>query len=130
MLAPLGRRGERNQVAWVDRRVKVAAGDTRTREPGVYFTDKNGVEHLVCWYQGGEYDLGDILDFFQLGELEETRSEDETALVLTRRELGTLKTMADSYSFDYEPEFIEMCLEIVRFADARDGERFRFAANF
>ena len=50
--------------------------------------------------------------------------------MLTRRELGTLKTMADSYSFDYESEFIEMCLEIVRFAHARDGERFRFAANF
>ena len=93
----------------------MAEGNTSSREPGVYFTDKNGAEHLVCWYQGGEYDLGDIPDFFQLGELEETRSEDETALVLTRR---------------YEPEFIEMCLEIVRFADARDGERFHFAANF
>ncbi len=114
----------------VDRRVKVAAGDTGPREPGVYFTDKNGVEHLVCGYQGGAYGLGDIPDFFQLGELDETRREDETALVLTRRELRTLRTMADSYSFDYEPEFIEMCLEIVRFADARDGERFRFAANF
>ncbi len=108
----------------------MAEGDTSPREPGVYFTDKNGAEHLVCWYQGGEYGLGDIPDFFQLGKLEETRSEDETALILTRRELRTLGTMADSYSFDYEPEFIEMCLEIVRFSNARDGERFRFAANF
>ncbi len=108
----------------------MAAGDTGPREPGVYCTDKNRVEHLVCWYQGGEFGLGDIPDYFQLGELDETRSEDETALVLTRRDLRTLKTMADSYSFDYEPEFIEMCLEIARFADARDGERFRFAAYF
>ena len=72
----------------------MAAGDTNTRKPGVYFTDKNGVEHLVCWYQGGEFGLGDIPDYFQLGELDETRSDDETALVLTRRELRTLKTMA------------------------------------
>ncbi len=114
----------------VDLRVKVATGDTSARDPGVYCTDKNGVEHLVCGYQGGEYGLGDIPDFFQLGALDETRRDDETALVLTRRELRTLKTTADSYSFDYEPELIEMCLEILRFADARDGERFRIAANF
>jgi len=37
-------------------------------------------------------------------------------LVLTGRELQTLKTMADTFSFDYEEEFIEMCLEMTRLA--------------
>ncbi len=35
-----------------------------------------------------------------------------------------------NFKTEEKPEFIEMCLEIARFADARDGERFRFAAYF
>ena len=42
-------------------------------------------------------------------------------LVLTAGEMGTLKTMADAYSFDYEEGFIEMCLEMVLFADQLVG---------
>ncbi len=58
----------------------------------------------------------------------------ETVLVLTAEEVRTLKTMADAYSFDYEEEFIEMCLAMALFANQLvggegDGE-LRFTANF
>ncbi len=72
-------------------------------------------------YQGVEYELADIVEFFQLGRLQESAREDETVLVLAAKEMRTLKTMADAYSFDYEEPFIEMCLEMKRFADATDG---------
>ena len=58
----------------------------------------------------------------------------ETVLVLTAEEVRTLKTMADAYSFDYEEEFIEMCLEMTLFAErlvgGEGGGEVRFTANF
>lgn len=104
------------------------------QNPGVYALDAHGRETLVHLYQGGDYELGDIVEFFQLGRLEEADGEDETVLVLTAKELRTLKTMADAYSFDYEEPFIEMCLEMQRFADqfggGPAGTEMRFTANF
>lgn len=105
--------------------------------PGVYALDGRGRETLVHLYQGGDYELADIVEFFQLGRLEEADGEDETVLVLTAKELRTLKTMADAYSFDYQEPFIEMCLEMRRFADqfgggpgGPAGTEMRFTANF
>ena len=63
-----------------------------------------------------DYRLAVIVEFFQLGKLEEAGGADEAVLVLTGRELQTLKTMADTFSFDYGEEFIEMCLEVTRLA--------------
>ncbi len=104
------------------------------QEPGVYAVDAQGRDILVHLYQGGDYDLADIVEFFQLGRLQEPAREDETVLVLTAEEMRTLKTMADAYSFDYEEPFIEMCLEMKRFADATaggpTGGEMRFTANF
>ena len=101
---------------------------------GVYALDAQGGETLVHLYQGGDYELADIVEFFQLGRLPEADCEGETVLVLTATELSTLKTMADAYSFDYEEPFIEMCLEMKRFAEATAGgpagDEIRFTANF
>jgi hypothetical protein len=38
--------------------------------------------------------------------------------------------MADAHSFDYEEGFIEMCLEMQRFAANLSGDSFHFTANF
>ncbi len=104
------------------------------QDPGVYAVDAQGGEILVHRYQGGDYELADIVEFFQLGWLQESAREDETVLVLTAEEMRTLKTMADAYSFDYEEPFIEMCLEMKRFSDATAGgpagAEIRFTANF
>ena len=97
---------------------------------GVIFVDDAGTAQLVHEYQGGEYTLADIVPNFQLGELVESGNEDETVLLLTRDDLRTLKWMADAYSFDHEEGFIEMCLEITRFAIGRKGDELRFVANF
>ncbi len=104
------------------------------QDPGVYALDARGRETLVHLYQGGDYGLADIVEFFQLGRPQEADREGETVLVLTAKELRTLKTMADAYSFDYEEPFIEMCLEMKRFADAitggPTGGEIRYTANF
>ncbi len=78
------------------------------RRPGVYGVDGDGREQQVHPYQGGPYTLSDVVHLFDLGRVEE--SAGGTVLVLTAKEVRTLKTMADAYSFDYEEEFIEMCL--------------------
>ena len=102
----------------------------KDRDPGVYARGADGEERLVHLYQGGLYDLGDITEIFSLGTPEDGENEGETVLVLNRKDLRTLKTMADAYSFDYEEPFIEMCLEMHRFALEVPGETMRFTANF
>ena len=66
--------------------------------------------------------------------MEEAGGANEAVLVLTGKELQTPKTMADTYSFDYEEEFIEMCLEMTRFAAglaaAPDALELRFTEYF
>ena len=100
------------------------------RSPGVYTKDTDGNMKLVHAYQGGDYALEDITEYFQLGRLEPPLQGDETILCLDAAELRRLKTMADAYSFDYEEGFIEMCLEIQRFASNLPEPTFQFVANF
>ena len=102
----------------------------KDRAPGVYARGADGRERLVHLYQGGHYNLGDIAEIFRLGTPGDGEIEGETVLVLNRKDLRTLKTMADAYSFDYEEPFIEMCLEMHRFALEVPGETVRFTANF
>ena len=98
---------------------------------GVYHVDANGSLTLVHRYQGGDYGLDDIVEYFQLGHLESAEHEDQTVVVLTAKEMRELKVMADAYSFDYEEGFIEMCLEMQRFTvNAPAGDNARFVANF
>ena len=102
----------------------------KDRAPGVYARGPDGPEQLVHLYQDGLYNLGDIDEIFSLGTIEDSENEGESVLVLNRKDLRTLKTMADAYSFDYEEPFIEMCLEMHRFALEVPGETVRFTANF
>ena len=103
-------------------------------DPGVYARGGDGKQRLVHLYQGGDCRLADIVEFFQLGKLEEAGGADEAVLVLTGKELQTLKTMADAFSFDYEEEFIDMCLEMTGFAAglaaAPDSLEIRFTEYF
>ncbi len=98
--------------------------------PGVWSTHADGRPALVHLYQGGNYQLADITDIFQLGRPDPATGEEKAVLILTRKELRTLKTMADAFSFDYEEAFIEMCHEIERFARDLPGEEVRLTANF
>ena len=103
-------------------------------DPGVYARDGDSKIWLVYLYQRGDYRIADIGEFFQLGKLEETGGADEAVLVLTGKELQTLKTMADTFSFNYEEEFIKMCLEMTRLAAglaaAPDALEIRFTEYF
>ncbi len=107
------------------------ASDSASQDaPGVYGTDADGRPVLVHRYQGGNYRLADITDIFQLGRPDAATGEEKAILVLSRKELRTLKTMADAFSFDYEEAFIEMCHEIERFGQTQPGEEVRLTANF
>ncbi|MFQ5954592.1 MAG: hypothetical protein ACE5JZ_05980 [Kiloniellales bacterium] len=108
----------------------MAADPALPDAPGVWATDAKGRPVLVHLYQGGDYRLSDITDNFQLGRPDPAAGKENPVLVLTRKELRTLKTMADAYSFDYEDGFIEMCHEIERFARTQPGEELRLIANF
>ena len=103
-------------------------------DPGVYARGGDGKQRLVHLYQEGDYRLADIVEFFQLGKQEEAGGAKKAMVVLTGKELQTLKTMADTFSFDYEEEFIEMCLEMTRFAAsvaaAPDAFEIRFTEYF
>ena len=105
--------------------------DLREDTPGVYYVDADGELTLVHLYQGGDYSLDDIVEYFQLGHIEPATHEDRIVVVLNAKEMRELKVMADAYSFDYEEGFIEMCLEMQRFiTNAPSGESFQFMANF
>ncbi len=108
------------------------AADSHTNNSilGVYGTDAKGKRRLVHRYQGGDYGLEEIVEYFQLGRLESTKGDADTVIVLSAREVRDLKTMADAHSFDYEEGFIEMCLEMQRFAANLSGDSFQFTANF
>jgi hypothetical protein len=98
--------------------------------PGVYSSDADGQLKLVHRYQGGDYELREIVDFFNLGAAESTGGDDESIIVLTSKELNDLRILASAHSFDYEEGFIEMCMEMQRFAVSRPTDRYRFIANF
>ena len=103
-------------------------------DPGVYARGGDGKQRLVHLYQEGDYRLADIVEFFQLGKLVEAGGAKEAVGVLTGKEVQTLKTLADTFSFDYQEEFIEMCLEMTRFAAsvaaAPDAFEIRFTEYF
>jgi len=99
-------------------------------EPGVYYRDADGKTTLVHAYDGGDYALADIVEFFQLGTLFPSGESNVDIVELASGELHKLKVMADAYSFDYESGYIDMCLDMHRFGLGKSAERYRFTANF
>lgn len=79
---------------------------------GIYTRLPNGEPFLVHAYLDGDYALADVVGYFKLGRLE--NQPGGATLILTRKELRDLRNFADAYSFDYDPGFIEMCLDIYR----------------
>jgi hypothetical protein len=100
------------------------------REPGVFAAGRDGNQCLVHLYQGGEYALIDVVELLQVGRVVEPGGDSEPVIELDRKELETLQAQAHAFSFDYPEPFIEMCLEMYRFAASVPGERVRFSANF
>jgi len=96
----------------------------------VYCSDADGKTTLVHAYDGGDYGLADIVEFFQLGTLIPAGESNVEIVELAAGELHKLKVMADAYSFDYESGYIDMCLEMHRFGLSQSAERCRFTANF
>ncbi len=75
--------------------------------PGVYLRLADGKLRLMHAYLDEYYELIDIVEFFDLGVQSDART-----VVMDRRALRTLKTMADAESFDHAAGFISMCLEL------------------
>lgn len=108
----------------------MASSNKNTTLLGVYSIDADGNQRLVHRYQGGDYGLEQIVEYFQLGSVESAEPEGNTVVALSAAETKQLKTMADAHSFDYDEGFIEMCLEMQRFVVKLLDDSFRFTANF
>ncbi len=102
--------------------------DLSAAAPGVYAVTEDGQIRFVAPYEGGDYRLSDIFEFFELGELLE--EDGAPGIELDRKELRQLKAMADAYSFDHPEEFIELCLEIHRASLLLPGDTVSFYSNF
>ena len=95
---------------------------------GVYVTDGQGGFTLVHACLGGDYEMQDILEYFELGELVE--AGEGCGLELDRKELKQLKEMAAEYEDDHPEEFITMCRDMLRAAVDLGGSPVRFYSNF
>jgi hypothetical protein len=98
-------------------------------EGEVWALAPGGERESVHGYQGGDYGLLDIPEFFQLGEGRYDEEEREV-LEISGEELDKLKIQADAYSFDYDEGLIALCLDLQRFAKAKGLERYTFLADF
>ena len=87
-----------------------------TNNPGgVYAVDQSGRTRLVHELTEEDYGLADIHDSFGLGRLE-ALDRGGVEIALDGGEIRWLKVMADAESFDHAEDFIQMCLDIHRFA--------------
>jgi hypothetical protein len=102
---------------------------TETPEhPAVTALGPRGETVRVHEYQDGDYVLADVRDAFGLGRME-TDETGHPVLVLRPNEVRQLKPFADSYSFDYEEGFIELCLDLHRFATGLNLPEIRFQSD-
>ena len=100
-----------------------------TKPLGVYVLSEDNQFALVHAYQEGEYVLEDVFELFGFGAIEEIQ-DGINAVRLTQHEIRQLKVSADAYSFDYDEEFIEMCLALHRYAQSSSQDQMLFVANF
>jgi len=103
-------------------------GDSQEQTQGVYAIDEDGGLMLLHEYQDGEYSLQDLLEEFGFGQMQGDTENGDAIVVLNAREIRELKVNADAYSFDYDEGFIEMCLDIERFASGAAGESVRLVS--
>ena len=96
--------------------------------PAVTALSPKGETVRVHEYQDGDYVLADVREFFGLGRME-TDETGHPVLVLRPNEVRQLKPLADSHSFDYEEGFIEMCLDLHRFATGLNLPEIRFRSD-
>ena len=102
---------------------------TETPEhPAVTALGPKGETVRVHEYQDGDYVLADVHDAFGLGRME-TDETGHPVLVLRPDEIRPLKPLADSHSFDYEEGFIELCLDLHRFATGLKLPEIRFRSD-
>ena len=102
---------------------------TETPEhPAVTALGPKGETVRVHEYQDGDYVLADVRDAFGLGRME-TDETGHPVLVLRPHEVRQLKSLADSHSFDYEEGFIELCLDLHRFATGLNLPEIRFRSD-
>ena len=92
---------------------------------GVYANGRDGRPALVHEYLNENYGLADVNELLQLGRLGEAEDEVLT-LTLSRKEITDLLNLANAFSFDYDEGFIEMCLDIHRFAAEVPGDSLVF----
>ena len=103
-------------------------GDSQEHTPGVYAIDDDGELMLLHEYLSDEYSLEDLLEEFGFGRTETDNEGNEVIVALDAREIRELKVNADAYSFDYDEGFIEMCLDIERFASGLEDEKLRLVS--
>jgi hypothetical protein len=99
-------------------------GDSQEHTPGVYAIDEDGDLTLLHEYINDEY----LLEQFGFGQSEQDAENGELIIVLNSREIREIKVNADAYSFDYDEGFIEMCLDIERFASGLADEKLRLVS--
>lgn len=103
-------------------------GDSQENTPGVYAIDEDGDLTLLHEYINDEYSLEDLLEQFGFGQSERGAENGEFIIVLNSREIREIKVNADAYSFDYDEGFIEMCLDLERFASGMEDEKLRLVS--
>ncbi len=96
--------------------------------PAVTALTPGGETVRVHAYQDGDYVLADVREVFGLGRME-TDETGHPVLVLRPNEVRQLKPLADSHSFDYEEGFIELCLDLYRFATGSSAPEIRFRSD-
>ena len=103
-------------------------GDSQEHTPGVYAIDEDGGLTLLHEYINDEYSLEDLLEQFGFGQSEQGTENGELIIALNSREIREIKVNADAYSFDYDEGFIEMCLDIERYATGMADEMLRLVS--
>jgi hypothetical protein len=96
--------------------------------PAVTALGPKGETVRVHEYQDGDYLLAHVVEIFGLGRME-TDAAGHPVLVLRPNEVRQLKPLADSHSFDFEEGFIELCLDLHRFAAGSSAPEIRFRSD-
>lgn len=102
--------------------------DLTEYEAGVYLIDPEGEFELVHPYEGSDFRLADIVEFFELGELLE--EDGAPGLELDDKEVRALKKAAQEFEGDHPEEFIACCRAMVKSALAHGEPPYCFYSNF